>query len=360
MSRIHLVTSAMLVALLGACAAPRTQIPDIDARYAASEAAKQKEIALRQQLEDFSRLGRVSLPILAGGVSQCENKRFTVGMAYVNSQSYDSEWRGAAAAILGHDSRLKVIQVVDGFPAAEGGLRQGDMLFAVNGEYAPAGVEALKKFSKLANAAIERDGVLELTVLRDNVKHTVRAVPREICDYPVEMTLDDQINAFADGKAIYVTRGMMRFATSDQELSLVIAHELAHNVMGHIDAKQDNAIAGGFGGLLLDILAAAGGVNTGGAFSDAGMKAGASSYSVEFEHEADYVGLYFMANAGLEIDGVANFWRRMATVNSGAISRASTHPTTPSRFLAIEAAVDEIKRKQTAGLPLSPTMKSVD
>jgi beta-barrel assembly-enhancing protease len=360
MSRIHLVTSAMLVVLLGACAAPRTQIPDIDSSYAASEAAKQEEIAFRQQLEDTFRLDRVSLPILAGGVSQCENRRLVVGMAFANSQSYDSEWRAAAATVFGHDSRLKIIQVVDGFPAAEGGLREGDIVTAINGQYAPAGGEAIKTLSKQIGEAIENDGVLELTVLRDHVKHTVRAAPQKICDYPVQMILDDQINAFADGKAIYVTRGMMRFATSDQELSLVVAHELAHNVMGHIDAKQDNAIAGGFGGLLLDFLAAAGGVNTGGAFSEAGMKAGANSYSVEFEHEADYVGLYFMANADLEIDGVANFWRRMATVNSGAISRASTHPTTPSRFLAIEATVDEIKRKQTAGLPLSPTMKSAD
>ena len=41
--------------------------------------------------------------------------------------------------------------------------------------------------------------------------------------------------AFADGTKVFLTRGMMRFAQSDEELALVVAHETAHNIMGHID-----------------------------------------------------------------------------------------------------------------------------
>jgi predicted Zn-dependent protease len=86
--------------------------------------------------------------------------------------------------------------------------------------------------------------------------------------------------------------------------------------------------------------------------------AGAGVYSVEFEQEADYVGLYFMAQAGYKIDEAPNFWRRMATSNSSSISMKSSHPTHPERFLALETTVKEIKDKIANNQPLKPEMKA--
>ena len=120
----------------------------------------------------------------------------------------------------------------------------------------------------------------------------------------VRYVQDSRINAFADGEAVYMMAGMMRFAENDQELALILGHELAHNVEAHISAKKVNATIG----LVFDLLAAGAGVNTRGAFS----QAGANSYSQDFESEADYVGLYYLARAGIEVDGAAYFWRRMA------------------------------------------------
>jgi predicted Zn-dependent protease len=108
---------------------------------------------------------------------------------------------------------------------------------------------------------------------------------------------------------------------------------------------------------LVDIAAAAGGVNTNGEFTKMTMNAGAGAYSVEFEQEADYVGLYFMATAGFKIDDAPLFWRRMATNNSQAISMKSSHPTTPDRFVAIESTVKEINQKIANNQPLKPEMK---
>lgn len=42
-------------------------------------------------------------------------------------------------------------------------------------------------------------------------------------------------DAYADGKAVYVTTGMLRFATTDLELQTVVAHELAHHTERHMD-----------------------------------------------------------------------------------------------------------------------------
>lgn len=51
----------------------------------------------------------------------------------------------------------------------------------------------------------------------------------------------DQVSAWTDGEAVWITRGMMRFLKNDDELALVLAHEMAHAYQGHIahvHAKQ--------------------------------------------------------------------------------------------------------------------------
>ncbi len=140
-------------------------------------------------------------------------------------------------------------------------------------------------------------------------------VPEAACDYPVLLDKRDVVNAFADGNQIYITQGMLRFVDNPGELATVVAHELAHNMMGHRAAKETNMVAGAGVGLIFDILAAAAGVNTGGDFMRIGAEAGAGAFSQDFEAEADYVGVYLMARGGYDIDLAPNFWRRMAVID---------------------------------------------
>ena len=199
-----------------------------------------------------------------------------------------------------------------------------------------------------------------MVVERDGKPAVLHVVPVNGCDYPVEIALVEDINAAADGERVMVTRGMMRFVENDAELALVVAHEIAHNAMGHMDAKTQNAAAGAAGGLVLDILAAAVGVNTGGAFMRTGLNAASGAYSVEFEQEADYVGLYIMARAGAPIREAPQFWRRMATTNPATVEAAGTHPTSPARFVALEQTVTEIEYKVATAAELVPEMKPED
>ena len=109
---------------------------------------------------------------------------------------------------------------------------------------------------------------------------------------------------------------MIRFAQKDEELGLVIAHELGHNIMDHVSKLRSNSILG----TIVDLAAAYYGVNTQGIFG----QVGATMYSQEFEAEADYVGIYYMERAGYSIDNVANFWRNMA------VAVSYTHLTLPT------------------------------
>ena len=166
-----------------------------------------------------------------------------------------------------------------------------------------------------------------------------------ICDYPAVLSESDAVNAYADGERIIITKGMMRFARDDQDLALVIAHELGHNLMGHIDKKQSNTLFG----TLLDLAAAANGVDTQGIFGSAG----AGAFSQDFEAEADYVALYYLHAAGWSLEGVADFWRDMAAEHPSSIgsNHSASHPATSERFIAISKTIDEINHKVAQGLP---------
>jgi predicted Zn-dependent protease len=63
--------------------------------------------------------------------------------------------------------------------------------------------------------------------------------------------------------------------------------------------------------------------------------------------------------SGYELDGAADFWRRMAAENPGSIkdSYTSTHPSTSQRFVEIEQSEVEINEKLLSGENLLPNMK---
>lgn len=177
------------------------------------------------------------------------------------------------------------------------------------------------------------------------------------CPYGLILQRSDEVNAAADGQNVFVNTGMFRFVENDDQLAIVIAHEIAHNVMRHLDGKKANTILGSLFGAIIDIGASAYGVNTGGEFAKAGAKAGALAFSQDFEREADYVGMYIVAATGRPLAQSPDFWRRMAQENASSIVFAGTHPTTAERFLRLDATASEIERKLALGVPLQPEMR---
>lgn len=345
---------AALALLLAACTGTTTQRIAVSDAASEAEAKTQKVIALRAILDDEARLDRIAYPILTGAHSMCGDKvAYTYGLKLSNRFDYGKDFREAAATVLGLDEHIRVRALIAGGAARKVGLHVGDRIIAINGQELPAGEDGIKKlrdseFIKTINEAPE----LNVTVERAEGRSTLRLQGEKACNYAVRFVLGDAVNAFADGKSIVVFRGLMRMARNDNELALVIGHELAHNAMGHIDKKKQNAGLGSF----FDLLAAARGVNTQGMFGK--MTAGA--FSQDFEAEADYVGLYMLATTGIDIADAPQFWRRMAAENPGSINsnHAASHPATSYRFLALEKTVQEIAEKKRKNQPLVPEKKT--
>ncbi|MGE3714757.1 MAG: M48 family metallopeptidase, partial [Alphaproteobacteria bacterium] len=174
------------------------------------------------------------------------------------------------------------------------------------------------------------------------------------CYYHFDIEYDDKLNAYADGKKIVFYSGMLRFLDGDDEIAAVMGHELAHNLMGHVDASSTNRMTGAFIGLLIDAAVASQGISTGGTFGDVGQTVGHLSYSVDFEEEADYIGLYVAALAGFDITKAPNVWRRMSLEDPDGIYSSTTHPSNAARYVALNKTIYEINSKRARKQPLLP------
>jgi predicted Zn-dependent protease len=152
---------------------------------------------------------------------------------------------------------------------------------------------------------------VRLTVERGPDVIDASVEPVDVCDFRAVVIVEGDINAFADGNRVIFPWAMMRFA-DDEELIGVLGHEIAHNAMGHIEARKTNALWGGILGAVFDVALATQGVSTYGENTANFMNAAARAVSQDFEREADYVGMYLLARAGLPLEMVPGFWRQFA------------------------------------------------
>ena len=368
------------------CAAPVSQMGSVSESEIREEQFRQQQFVIRSQLSDQARIDNVGYPLLQAAVPICGPGAASTrtGARLLNVYTFSKEYQPAARA-LGLSDTLTIVGVTRGSAAERAGIAVGDRVLQLGGLPAPQGRSAMKdaasRFQRIRNADtgyafVVQHGTLGLTsaasaqaASQSNVQagaapivaaasEQALTIPGDkVCDYNLVAIKDDQLNAWADGKNVYVTSAMLRFA-SDEELAVVLSHEISHNAMRHMDAKKKNARIGAIFGAILDVAAASQGGNTGGEFTNDMAAAASQAFSQDFEREADYVGMYVLARAGRSYENAADFWRRMAQESPGSIKFASSHPTTAERFVRLEKAAAEIREKQASGKELLPAKKS--
>ena len=348
MSNFRFIKLLLIFALISSCAGPSTQRISIDSEALDAETRLQKKLSLQKIKARYERLQKVGYPILKNSSELCENTINSLGVmfnAYVTSDKYSD----IEKEVYEIDDRLLLTYVIPSSSAFKSGLRSNDEIVSINNIKA---TEDKEKFHKELEKLRAKSDSLKVIYKRQGEERVATFDPDLICNYPILLVQNDSVNAFANGSQIGITTGMIRFAQKDEQLGLVIAHELGHNIMDHISKLRTNSLLG----TIVDLAAAYYGVNTQGVFG----QAGARMYSQEFEAEADYVGIYYMERAGYSIDNVADFWRDMAVEHPGSInqSHASTHPATPERFLEINAAIEEIKEKKRLNQQLIPNVSN--
>ena len=115
------------------------------------------------------------------------------------------------------------------------------------------------------------------------------------CRFTFHYVDNDEVNAFADeGGHIYLHRGLLDYLESEEEIAAVMAHEMSHQIAGHVDESRRSVLLGALiGGLVMGFGAAAGGADRDGAdaMADVGMTHGGRAVIAAVLDAADLHGL---------------------------------------------------------------------
>jgi hypothetical protein len=360
-ARAACLAASTAIVLASAACGPQLRQPGVPEAAVAEERQAQQELAISLFLERVKRLSAVASRVRVHNAELCEkNVTPEFGLLIVTPRAFEEEFHDAARKVLWPGDEVKIVALADGLPAAQAGLQVGDVIVEIKDapiqEVRERGEHEQVSLMKAVDYWEKRE--LPLVVKRGEETLDVTLTGVDACKYPVALVSSDAVNAFADGRNVGITSGMIRFVESDDELALVVGHELAHNMLGHLNRRQVNTVAGTILGVLVDIGAAAVGVGTGGMGTRMGSQAGALVFSKQFESESDYLGTYMAARGGYDIAGAPMFWRRMAVEHPSSIgsggSMLATHPTTPERATALEQTIAEIASKRAEGRPLVP------
>ena len=147
---------------------------------------------------------------------------------------------------------------------------------------------------------------------------------------------EDEINAYATGtNDVVVHRGVIEYARKDDEIALVVAHELSHHLLNHLNESAARNVLG-------SLIGAAVATTIGGASSgnrDAGAEVGSwianQSFSRAQEKEADIMAGRLLFNAGYSLTQARSQFILLAQLSDHARVRSTfldTHPVGPERL----------------------------
>jgi len=158
---------------------------------------------------------------------------------------YPASLRADLVAIYALDEGPGIVAVAPGGAAAAAGLLPGDTIVAVEGESIVIGALPVRESREpgshveaMIDTALAR-GPTRLTVRRGSESLEAVLVAPLACPTHVRIARADSENAFADGQYATFSAALVARTPSDDELAAVVAHELAHNYLGHYAAHRD-------------------------------------------------------------------------------------------------------------------------
>jgi predicted Zn-dependent protease len=149
------------------------------------------------------------------------------------------------------------------------------------------------------------------------------------------------------GKVVVYTE-ILKLATDDTLLAVIMGHEIAHAIARHGNERMSQALAVQGVGILVGGALDTKSPATQNLFLQSyGLASalGMLSYSRKHETEADKMGLVFMALAGYEPARAVDFWEKMAELGGGSVPQVlSTHPSDEKRIQDIKDFLPQIPK----------------
>ncbi|WP_114521254.1 hypothetical protein [Altererythrobacter sp. ZODW24] len=248
------------------------------------------------QLAD-ARLHTIGWSLATGNAPFCDVAQPSVGLLLQDMAAFKNADRMRAAANVVTDIAVQAVAAES--PAAKLGLSANMSIFVLDGvdvRTLPApevGYERLAQLNGLSDAALQRDGYVNITWRESPfgavTGESIFGVPA--CTGRFEM-LTNSKRASADGQRVLIGMEFPGLAYADDEFAAAVAHEFAHNLLGHramLDAKPRQ------------------------------ISTRAS------EREADRMMPWLLANAGYDPAAALRFMQRWGPKHGGGIFRARSH-----------------------------------
>ena len=329
-NRRRRLTVAVAALSLAGCAATTP-------RFDALTPAQRNVMLTSLQAADL-RVATVAFRLASAGEAICPRKAAIVGMTLHEPAQYAPALRDAVRDVMLLSNRIGILAVAPGSPADKAGLKAGDGLVSIAGQPVaptPPGREGVYTGVAAAYVQLARSaaaGSIDVEAEREGRSFRVVVSPAMACLSQVQLLPSPVVHAKADGTHLSVTTGLIDYVANDDELALVIAHEMAHNALGHRAQFEAQGVRRGlFGGY------------------------GADAVKVrEAERAADRLGYFLMARAGFNPRVAQSFWPRLYAGPAGGHTRVTTHPDVRTRLDDAQRAQEQIDEAKSAGRTPSP------
>ncbi|MDT9599362.1 M48 family metalloprotease [Sphingosinicella rhizophila] len=302
---------------------------------AASAGAQDRFEQLRDQ--DL-RVASISYTLSVANGFRCPGSLSSqLGFVLHGIDQYGIANRAEAARSFNLGSQVGVMAVVAGSPAAKAGLMARDGLVSVNGRDLPVAAAPSRIPSRATVARAQQilteemdKGPATIRISRSGRVKDLRWTAELGCPANVELVPAAAANAWASGEAVVVSAGILEYCRVEDDLALVIAHEMAHNFLHHHHRLASPHLEGQ---LLLP-------------------SSDGSATMREMEEEADRLAVGIAKEAGYDLKEAGSFLRSLMTAIDPA-QTGGTHPQLDRRVELLEAAIaaaeGSVPRHQAGG-----------
>ena len=366
-------------ATLASCASihtPKPGTPEYD------QAVKETQQEILNSIDHQERLRVLAYPILTANADLCRGHRIRkleFEWITLNDLGILGRIQRDAGAALGIGTFPYVTVVTPGSSVHQAGLRMGDTLVSINEEDIDEDKERKylswleggknhvrlyrKNFSETLNSVVYGDSPVSIEYIRGVDTHVIEVEPLRRCDFKLAVVDHDELSSRAIDNTIVLSSALFDFAENDAEIQFIVAHEIAHRIYRHRPGKFTPLSMLAIGA---DVLLNTGAVVTQGiagviANDDFGGELWAPGavfsrqnnrpYRHVLELEADYLAMYMLARANIDISDIDTFWARIPTDSH----LMEIHVTEEGRIDNMMAIQEELKQKIEAGSTLSPS-----
>ena len=288
-------------------------------------------VAYNSLIKQDLRLATVGYRLASANESFCKRKSRNPGWVLHDEQQYPD--RQIARSVFQFRQPVSIAALIAGGPADQAGMDKGVGLMSINDKVwvwdetaqAEASGQRLESVSELIDKELATIGSVSVKLETARGIRQFKLDPPAVCASRFWVDVREKKDAGADGDKVRITSGMMGYVPDDSELAAVVAHELAHNILGHRAQAES-------------------------------VKRSKARTTLATEIEADRLSVWLMANAGYDPAAALGFARRYGKDYGLGIFSEGTHLRWKNRVKVMQAEIELMKRTAQVAGKLPPPL----